>query len=68
MEKLEDKHLAPYLPYGLIMCEEVQRTDEARQVVIHYDKGELFSYLGTQEPHIVWIGRTRTGLSRMWSV
>lgn len=52
--KLEFKHLAPYFPYGLIMCEEVPRTNDKLETVINHDKGEFLSYLGTSEPYIVW--------------
>jgi hypothetical protein len=53
-EKLELHHLAPYLPYRLIMCEEVPRINDIHETIINHDRGELLSYLGTTEPYIVW--------------
>lgn len=53
-QTLELKHLAPYLPYGLIMCQQVTRINDENESVPNYDRGKLLSYLGTDTPYIVW--------------
>ena len=56
MEKLELKHLAPYLPYGLKMCERIKRINEKtlEEYEMSYGQGEIFSYIGSTTPYIIW--------------